>query len=464
MKISKDILNKVFHAYDIRGREEDGLSEDFFFALGKAFAQFLNAKHIVIGHDIRPESEIYKKAMIRGITSVGANVTDLGEIATEMMYFASGKFDEKFDGGAIITASHNPAGWNGCKLVGKKASAISENSGLKEIAEIMQNDSATITKNLGVVHTYNIYPEFKEKILSFLGDKAIPKLKLVVDAGNGVGGKIFSYVFSDLGFTTKELFFEPDGTFPNHVPDPIKEESIKEISELMASGDYDLGIAIDGDADRVFFIDKKGRRPLGTHNGVIIAKRLLQEFPGERIYYDVKVKRPMDIEIKKAGGIPLVNKTGHSFFKERMSSENGLFGAEISSHMFYRDFYFADSGMITIAIMLKLIAEGLDYTNEIDYLFEHYPISGEVNYTVNNVDEVLAKVETEFADGQISKIDGLTVEYDDWRFNLRSSNTQPLIRLNLEAKDKSIIIEKFHVIEKLINGKRDNKPGMKELE
>ncbi|MBD3329568.1 phosphomannomutase [Candidatus Dojkabacteria bacterium] len=472
-KFSKKYLEEVFRAYDIRGTVPDQLNVEFFEELGRAFVQYLDAKSIAVGRDFRGDSLDFQQAFIRGAASVGCNVWDVGEIGTEMIYYVCGE-NEILDGGATITASHNPAGWNGCKMVGKKARAISGNSGLKEIMNLMlksgpEDDVLDATGGdsvsegeLGKIEKVNIYPQFREKILSFLEGTDIKRLKIAIDAGNGIGGQLFNYVFGDLPLEVIEMYFEPDGSFPNHEANPSKEENVAEIKKRVVSEEADLGIAIDGDADRVFFIDEKGRNPSGVYSGPLLARNFLQG-ASEKVIHDPRVIWSVAKEIEALGGIPVACQAGHSFFKDKMKSLNAIMGIEMSSHFFYRDFYYADSGMVTIAVMLKLLSEGLDFTAEIDRLYESYPNSGEVNYDVDHADQVLSRVEAAYDGYEIDKIDGISVETDDWRFNLRKSNTQPVVRLNVEGKDVETIVEVFKKVEELIGGTRRNIPGLGEL-
>lgn len=464
--ITKQSLDNVFHAYDIRGRDPEELNAEFFEVLGKAFVTFLKAKKIAIGNDIRRTGPEYKMAFIKGANSLGCDVVDIGEIGTEMLYFAVGS-DPELDGGATITASHNPAGWNGCKMVSKGAAAISGDNGLEDIKELMFANQFE-DKAPGKVETRDVYPGFKEKILSYLDGVDIKPLKIVVDAGNGIGGKLYDYVFAELPVKVTKLYFEPDDTFPNHVPNPIYVENVRDLIKETMAQQADIGIAIDGDGDRTFFVDNKGRNPDGIYTGAIFAKEILKNTSGEKIIQDPRVTWPVTERVKQSGGIPIFCKAGHSFFKKKMKEEDALFGAENSSHFYYRDFYHADSGMITLAMMIKFLSEGVDFDEELDYLYEHYPISGEVNYTVKDTKESIARIESYFKENYPEAdylyIDGITVEFDDWRFNLRPSNTQPLIRLNLEGKTKGIIVEKFKLLEDMIGGIRDNEPALAELQ
>ncbi len=464
--VTKQSLDNVFHAYDIRGRDPEELNAEFFERLGKAFVVFLNAKKIAIGNDIRKTGPEYKEAFIKGATSQGCDVIDIGEIGTEMLYYAVGS-DQTIDGGATITASHNPAGWNGCKMVSKGAAAISVDNGLEDIKNLMlKNDFED--KESGSVEDRDVYPGFKEKVLSYLKDVEIKPLKIVVDAGNGIGGKLFNYIFDELPLEVTKLYFEPDDSFPNHVPNPILIENVRDLMKETMSQMADIGIAIDGDADRTFFVDNKGRNPDGIYTGAIFAKEILKDKENEKIIQDPRVTWPVTNEVIKSGGIPIQCKAGHSFFKKKMKEEDALFGAENSSHFYYRDFYHADSGMITLALMIKFLSQGLDFDEELDYLYENYPMAGEVNYTVEDVKGIISTIENYFKENypeaEFAYIDGISVEFDDWRFNLRPSNTQPLIRLNLEGKTKDIIVEKFKLLEDMIGGVRDNEPALPELQ
>lgn len=461
--MDKNLLDGVFHAYDIRGEVTSQLDENFFEVLGKAYVTFLKAKKIVVGNDIRPESVSFKEAFIKGALSLGVDVVDIGEVATEMIYFASGS-NLEYDGGAVVTASHNPSGWNGCKMVGKGAIPLSGDYGLKEIKELMIQNNFTNSDKAGTLTKIDIYPDFKEKVLSILEGVEIKKLKVVVDAGNGIGGKMFDYIFGEMPFEVTKMYFEPDGTFPNHVPNPLEEENVIEIKAKTKELNADIGIAIDGDADRVFFIDSKGRNPDGAYTGSILARKILEKNPGEVILQDPKLIWAIAKEVIKVGGKPIQIKTGHSFFKAAMREHNAIFGVELSSHIYFRDFYSADSGMMAIAYMIKFLSEGLDFIKELDYLYSTYPTSGEVNYKVNNNAEIIKTIEEKFKDAKISKIDGISIEYPEWRFNLRGSNTQPLLRLCMEAESKDLIVEHFKEVEKLIGGTRDNKPQLAELQ
>ncbi len=466
--INPQNLASVFHSYDIRGRDPKELDEKFFKILAKAFVTFLDAKKIAVGYDFRRTSSKYKQAFIQGAIELGCDVVDLGEIATEMLYFAVGR-DDSIDGGVTITASHNPAGWNGCKLVGHKASPISGDFGLPEIKDLMlKNKFPKAKERRGKTMKLNIYPDFKKEILKILDIQKIPNLNIVVDAGNGIGGKIFNYVFGDLDLNVIKLYFDIDDNFPNHVPNPLEIENVKDLIDKVKEINADLGIAIDGDADRTFFVDKKGRNPNGLFTGTIFAEQFLKQEENGTIIIDPRTVRPF-INLKKSfpNSKIIKSKAGHSHFKNKMKKYNAIFGAEKSSHFYYRDFFFADSGMLTIAYMLKFLSEGLNFEKKLDYLYKNFQESGEVNYKVENPEKILNLVEkyfqNKYPNAKPENIDGITFREKNWGFNLRKSNTQPLVRLNVEASSREKVIEIFKEVEKILNGKRDNMPIIKEL-
>jgi len=464
--MSSKNYDNFFHAYDIRGLVSEGLDDDFFYRLGKAFVYFLKAKKVCVGRDIRVESQKFEEAFIKGAREMGVEITDIGQVATEMIYYAVGS-DLSFDGGAVITASHNPAGWNGCKMVGKQASAISETSGLMEIKKLMDddlNEDRDIAK--GLYSQIDIYNEFKNKILSVLKGIDIRPIRVVVDAGNGIGGIMFEKVFSNLGLDVIPMYFEADGNFPNHTPDPLKEENVVEIKKKVIEEKADLGIAIDGDGDRVFFIDNKGRNPCGVYTGALFCKYLLKDNPSGIVIQDPRVVWPIRDTVEKEGGRTIISKAGHSFFKQSMKENKALYGAEMSSHFFYRDFFGADSGMMTIAYMLKFLSLGLDFTAEMNFFYINYPISGEINFEVNDNQTVLGRVSKYYSDqgGQLETIDGISFSFSDWRFNLRQSNTQPLIRLNMEGRSEKVLVDNFLKLKELIGDKIVSLPSLKSLQ
>ena len=465
--MKEETLNLIFRAYDIRGKYPSELNKEFYERLGKAYVTFFKPKKVVIGNDMRPESVELKMALIDGVRQMGCNVVDLGEIATEMLYFAVGEYNNVFDGGFVITASHNGVGWNGCKIVTKKAKPVSGVTGLMDLKRIiLEGKYEKVSEEVGTLEELDIYPAYRDKILSFITTKNRRPLNIVVDAGNGMGGKVFDYVFDKLDINVERMYFDLDGTYPNHEPNPMEEENVKEIKKKVVEHGADFGIALDGDADRAFFIDKKGRKPDGAYTGVLLAKGILEKSKdNKRIIHDPRIIWPYMKEAKKMGAESFQSVAGRSFLQQAMAEKEALFGSEASSHFYYKDFYNCDSGMVTIAQMLNMYYEGFELTKEVDYLFENYPNSGEVNYEVENVQELLSKIENHYREegASVEKIDGLSIEFENWRFNFRVSNTQPLLRLNLEATDKKTVIDKFLEVEKIIGAKRNNVPALDEL-
>ncbi len=461
-----DNLDNVFRAYDIRGKCPEELDKEFFYLLGKAYATKFKPTSVVVGNDMRPESFNFKQSLTRGLIESGCNVTDIDEIGTEMLYFTVGEYSALYDGGLVITASHNPIGWNGCKLVARNSKPIGKASGLWDLKEIIKSSAyEKVSDSPGDLSDYYVYPDFKKKVLSFLNSDEARDLKIVVDAGNGMGGKIFDYVFGDLDLSVTRMYFVPNGLFPNHIPDPMKEENVRELRKRVLEEKADFGIAIDGDADRVFFIDKKGRKPNGVYLGVLLARYLLKNSENKKIIHDPRITWPFEKEAEKLGAQTFKAVAGHSYFKEKMAEKKALFGAEASSHFYYKKFYNCDSGMVTIALVLQMYFEGFELTEAVDELFEKYPNSGEVNYQVSDPDRIFREIEHYYKDlgAEISHIDGLSVGFKDWRSNLRRSNTQPLVRLNLEGISREIVVEKFKEVESLIDSPRDNSPSLPEL-
>lgn len=466
-KLDESVLASVFKAYDIRGKYPQEISSDFYYQLGLAYATLFKPKKVAVANDIKDESPMLKDSLAQGLLDSGVSVVDIGQAGTEMHYFVSGEYASELDGSLIVTSSHNPAGWNGCKIVTKGAKPVGKETGLFDLRDLMISQNyEKVSTTQGTLEQRDIFQAYKDKVLSFITNQPIP-LKVVVDAGNGVGGILFDRLFSHLPIEVTKLFFEPDGTFPNHVPNPLKEENVVELRQEMSTGKYDIGIAIDGDADRVFFIDKKCRKPDGAYMGVLIAKNILgnSNEKNARIIHDKRVTWPVEKEIKKLEAVPVASIAGHSYIKQKMAEENAVFGAELSTHFFYRDFYNADAGMVTIAIVLNMIYGGFDLTSAVDYLFETYPNSGEVNFYIEDTHRIMDALEKFYSDMSptVDKIDGLSMQFDAWRFNLRASNTEPIVRLNVEGVNKDVIVKNFKDLEKIIGGTRENTPALAEL-
>jgi phosphomannomutase len=461
MKFELEKLNKVFKSYDIRGIVGEVLNEEFYYFLAQAIVTSLNAQKIVVGRDFRESSSKFYEAFIQGALDSGADVLELGEIPTEALYFMIGNLNGKVDAGVTITASHNPSEYNGCKMIYGDVSPIFKEKGMPEILKIMSSGSYKQSNRKGKRMQISIDPffEFVKKVLHGV---ELKPLKILVDAGNGLGGKFFEMVFSDLPFDITPMYFKPDSTFPNHVPDPLKIENTYDLINNLKKGNYDLGIALDGDADRVFFFDQFGNASSGLYTGTMIAEFLLKNNPGAVILHDPRAYRAIKETVLKAGGIPQISISGHAYFKQNLKKYNAIFGAEQSSHFFYRDFFYADSAFYTMSLMFKMIAEGYDFSEKLQFLTSHYPVSGEINFQVDDLDETLKKIESSIKLTP-EKIDGLSYSTDRWNVNIRKSNTEPIIRLNIEGINKNAIIDAYKDFEKLIEGKKLNKSVIEEL-
>jgi phosphomannomutase len=425
----------IFKAYDIRGLSPSQLDADVARRIGRAFVDYLGARHIAVGRDARTSSPELAAAFIEGARAGGAGVTDIGVVGTDMLYYHVGRND--LDGGAIITASHNPPEWNGIKMVRRGAMALSGDAGIKEIKEALLagSDPAPVAEP-GALDSHQVSDDYADHCLSFIDPALVPRLKVVLDTGNGMGAVGAQALFPRLPVETTRMYFELDGTFPNHPPDPLEEKNRKQIVERVLSEGADLGIAWDGDADRCFFIDDTGAFVPGDFVTALLGEAFCIKEPGARIIYDVRASRAVADRVGSAGGTALMHRVGHAFIKKRMRDENAVFGGEVSGHFYFRDNWYADNGMIPALVLLELLGrEGRKLSELLAPLRERYHISGEVNSRVDDVPSALARLEERYADARVSKLDGISVDYDDWHFNVRPSNTEPLLRLNLEAYD-----------------------------
>jgi phosphomannomutase len=433
---------KVFKAYDIRGIYPSELDEEGAYAIGRAYVEHFEPKRIAVGHDMRISSPPMAAATIRGAVDAGAQVHDLGLVGTEMVYFAVGDLD--LDGGIAVTASHNPKEYTGMKIVRRGALPVGGESGLLEIRDRALKGFAEPT-GAGRVEQVDIWPAFVDRVLSFVDVEAIAPLKVVIDTANGMGGVMLPPVLERLPqVETVRYYFEPDGSFPNHEPNPLLPENREFIIERTTAEAADFGVAFDGDADRCFFVDDGGEFVPGDFVTALFAELILEKEPGAKIIYDVRASWAVPDTIKRAGGIPLINRVGHAYIKLRMREEGAVFGGEVSGHYYFRDFYQADSGVIPLLLMLELISRRGKKLSEILRPFkERYFITGELNTPVPDVALKLQELEERFAsEGEVSRLDGISIEAEDWHFNVRPSNTEPLLRLNLEARSKERMEEK----------------------
>jgi phosphomannomutase len=424
----------IFKAYDVRGIYPTQLNGEVARRIGRAFVEYLGARHIAVGHDARLSSPEISEAFIRGARSQGSEVTDIGTVGTDMLYFHSASQD--LDGGAIITASHNPREWNGIKMVRKGAFALSGDAGIKEIKEAVMGgryaDDPAPTAPEPVRRT--ITTEYARHCLSFIDPSRIRRLRAVLDTGNGMGAVGASAIFPSLPVDTVRMYFDLDGTFPNHPPDPLEAENRREIEARVLTEKADLGIAWDGDADRCFFVDDQGAFVPGDFVTALLGEAFAQKEKGARIVYDVRASRAVKDRVEAAGGRAFMNRVGHAFIKKRMREENGVFGGEVSGHFYFRDNWYADNGMIPALLILELLGtSGKKFSELAAPLRQRYHISGEINSKVADIPRALARIEERYKDAHITRMDGISVDYDDWHFNVRGSNTEPLLRLNLEA-------------------------------
>jgi phosphomannomutase len=443
---------KVFKAYDVRGLYGSELDEEGAYAIGRAYAEHFRTRRIAVGRDMRVSSPSMASAAIDGAVDGGADVLDIGLAGTEMLYFAVGSLG--LDGGIAVTASHNPKEYTGMKIVRAGALPVGGESGLLEIRDLALSGGSGPLPKRGTVSYEDIYPAFVEKVLSFVDVDAIAPLRVVVDAANGMGGAMLPPVLERLPVETVRCYFEPDGTFPNHEPNPLLPENREFIMRKTVDEGADFGVAFDGDADRCFFVDDTGEFVAGDFATALFAAAVLAKEPGAKIIYDVRASWAVPETIRAVGGIPLVNRVGHAFIKHRMRADDAAFGGEVSGHYYFRDFCQADSGVIPFLLMLELVSRKGQKLSEILRPFhEHYFITGEINTPVADVDAKVAELKERFGqEGTVSELDGVSVDADDWHFNVRPSNTEPLLRLNLESRSRELMERKRDEVLAVIRG------------
>ena len=428
------IDTSIFKAYDVRGLVPSQLHAEVARRIGRAFVDYLGAKRIAVGRDCRLSSPEIAAAFVAGARSQGAQVTDIGVVGTDMLYYHVAAHD--LDGGAIVTASHNPKEWNGVKLVRRGALALSGDAGIKEIREWLgEGRYAETPEPSGGLQQASVREDYARHCLSFVNPALVPQLKVVLDTANGMGVVGAEAIFPRLpSIQTVRMYFELDGTFPNHPADPLLEENRRDVVERVLAEGADLGIAWDGDADRCFFVDDRGEYVPGDFVTAILGEVFARREPGAKIVYDVRASRAVADRVGAAGGVALMNRVGHAFIKKRMRDERAIFGGEVSGHFYFRENWFADNGMIPALLVLEHLGrEGLRLSEILAPLRQRYHISGEINSRVADVERAVARIEERYGDGRLSRLDGISVDYDDWHFNVRPSNTEPLLRLNLEA-------------------------------
>jgi phosphomannomutase len=431
---------KVFKAYDVRGIYPDELDEAGAEAIGRAYVEQFEPRRMAVGRDMRLSSAAMQEALMRGAAAAGADVVDLGLVGTEMVYFAVGSLG--LEGGAMVTASHNPKQYTGVKLVRRGALPVGGESGLMDVRDRALAEAPSAGAQ-GKVEPYDIWPAYVERVLSFVDVAAIEPLKVVLDAANGMAGTILPPVLERLPIETVRCYFEPDGSFPNHEPNPLLPENREFIVSKTLEEGADLGVAFDGDADRCFFVDDTGEFVPGDFVTALFSESVLEKEPGAKVIYDVRASRAVPDTIERDGGIALINRVGHAFIKARMRKEDAAFAGEVSGHYYFRDFSQADSGVVPFLLMLELISKkGRRLSEILAPLRGRYFITGELNTPVPDVALKLQELKERFADGRISHLDGISVDFDDWHFNVRPSNTEPLLRLNLEATSQELMEQK----------------------
>jgi phosphomannomutase len=395
---------------------------------------------MAVGRDMRLSSPAMQEALMRGAAAAGAEVLDLGLVGTEMVYFAVGSLG--LEGGAMVTASHNPKEYTGMKLVRRGALPVGGESGLFDVRDRALEDSEPRGAE-GTIEQYDIWPAYVDRVLSFVDVSTIKPLKVVIDAANGMAGAMLPPVLERLPIETVRCYFEPDGSFPNHEPNPLLPENREFIVRKTLEEGADLGVAFDGDADRCFFVDDTGEFVPGDFVTALFAEGVLEKEPGAKVIYDVRASRAVPDAIEGAGGVALMNRVGHAFIKARMRKEDAAFAGEVSGHYYFRDFSQADSGVVPFLLMLELISKrGRRLSEILEPLRLRYFITGELNTPVPDVALKLQELKERYADGRVSHLDGISVDFDDWHFNVRPSNTEPLLRLNLEATSEELMEQK----------------------
>jgi phosphomannomutase len=432
----------IFKAYDIRGLVPGELHPEVARRVGRAFVDYLSAGRIAVGRDCRLSSPELARAFALGARSQGAAVVDIGVVSTDMLYYHVARHD--LDGGAIVTASHNPKEWNGIKMVRRGALPLSGDAGIREIREwLTAGRYADSPPPRGPLEEAVVLEDYARHCLSFVDVAAVPRLKVVLDAANGMGAVGADAIFTRLPVETVRMYFDLDGTFPNHPADPLVEENRRDIVDRVRAEGADLGLAWDGDADRCFFIDDTGEYVPGDFVTAVLGEAFARREPGARIVYDVRASRAVPDRIRAAGGVPLVNRVGHAFIKKRMRDEKAAFGGEVSGHFYFRENWFADNGMIPALLVLERLGrEGRKLSEILAPLRARYHISGEINSRVADVEGTLARIAERHRGARITRLDGLSVDYDDWHFNVRPSNTEPLLRLNLEADTRDAMVRR----------------------
>jgi phosphomannomutase len=442
-------LDRIFKAYDVRGVVPDELDASLVRRIGAAFAAWSGAGRVLLGRDCRPSSPELADALSDGIVSQGSDVVDVGLVSTDLMYFASGSLDLP---GVMITASHNPARYNGLKFCLSGARPVGEASGLREIRSLVQAGELGSTTRRGKRNTQDLLERYVEHVLSFVDVDAMRPLTVAVDTANGMGGLVVPAVFERLPITLHHLYAELDGTFPNHPADPIDPENQRDLRAAVIRHHADVGMAFDGDADRVFLVDERAEGVSGSLLTALVARAMLEREPGARIVHNLICSWVVPETIREHGGEPIRTRVGHSFIKQVMAETDAIFAGEHSGHYYFRDNYRADSGLIAGVVVLGELSRADVPLSQLLAPFRRYHASGEINSEVVDQRGKIDEIAAAYADGRQDRLDGLTVEFEDWWFNVRPSNTEPLLRLNVEAKTPELLEAKTAEVLGLIRG------------
>jgi phosphomannomutase len=433
----------VFKAYDVRGVYPTELDEEGAYRVARAYAEHFEPRSVAVGHDMRTSSPAIYAAVVNGIADAGVEVVELGLLGTEMLYHAVSELD--LDGGICVTASHNPKEYTGMKIVRRGALPVGGDSGLAEIRARAEAGFGAVERR-GPVRGEDVWQSFVDKVLSFVDPEAIRPLRVVVDAANGMAGAMLPPVLERLPqLDVVRCYFEPDGTFPNHEPNPLLPENREFIVAKVTEEAADLGVAYDGDADRCFFVDDTGEFVPGDFATALLAEAVLARSPGQKVIYDVRASWAVPETIERAGGVALESRVGHAFIKQRMRAEDAVFAGEVSAHYYFRDFSQADTGVVPFLVMLELVSRSGTTLSELLRPYrQRFFLTGEINTPVADVPLKLQELKERYAaeGGRVSHLDGLSIHFDDWHFNVRPSNTEPLLRLNLEALSEQLMIEK----------------------
>lgn len=423
----------IFKAYDIRGIYPTDLNEDAAYLIGKAFVTFLKVDTVIVGRDMRLSGPQLFEAVTRGIMDQGADVINVGMVSTDQFYFACTELDKP---GMMVTASHNPKAYNGFKMVRKMPYLLSGSEGIQDLRQLVESENFSTPTRKGTMSEIDLSEKFVQRVLGLIDVEALrgKNLKVIADTGNGMVGPILQKVYAHLPVELIGMYLDPDGSLPNHGLDPLQPENRAELQARVISEGADVGFAFDGDGDRFFAIDNRGDFMSGDFLTALMGQYLLTKAPGSKILYDVRGSWAVPDLIKEAGGTPLMERVGHAFIKRRMADENALYAGEVTGHYYFRDFTYADSGIIPSLIILEMLAKtGKKMSELLEPLEAKYFISGEINSTVSDTKAKLEEIADKYSDGKIERMDGISASYDTWHFNVRGSNTEPLIRLNLES-------------------------------